>query len=95
VHTWITYFEDSNADAVSEAKRSDMMSRLDQWKIAEGYGQGENKSTISLRSELLWRDHMCLLARKYGPLLFSLDGLYGPWASPPTEDGSTPTKSWR
>lgn len=54
-----------------EAERSDMSLRLDQWKGAKGYGQGENESSMKLRHELLWRDHMRLLARKYGPLLFS------------------------
>jgi deoxyribodipyrimidine photo-lyase len=70
-----------------------MSSRLDRWKTAEGYGQGENAGTAGVRFELLWRDYMRLVAHKYGTRLFSLNGLRGY----PAQDPSTPTpaKSWR
>lgn len=91
VHAWIACFEDGSVDAVSEAERSDMSSRLERWKPAEGYGQGENPGTAGVRFELLWRDYMRLVARKYGTRLFSLQGLRGS----PAHEPNSPAKSWR
>lgn len=39
-----------------------------------GYGEGENKGTVAVRFELLWRDYMRLSARKVGPRLFHAQG---------------------
>ena len=43
-------------------------------KGAEGYGKGENKGTSHMRFELLWRDYMRLVTRKFGPRLFQAEG---------------------
>lgn len=60
--------------------------RDDQYKGAEGYGQGENKGTAAVRFELLWRDYMRLCTRKFGPRLFRLEGFRNvtsyPWKTP-------------
>lgn len=91
VHAWIACFEDGKTSAVSPAEHDEMTSRLDRWKTADGYGQGENAGTGAVRFELLWRDYFRLVARKYGARLFSLEGLRGP----PAQDPNTPVKSWR
>ena len=41
---------------------------------APGYGKGENKGTGHMRFELLWRDYMRLVTRKFGPRLFRAEG---------------------
>ena len=41
---------------------------------AQGYGKGENKGTAHMRFELLWRDYMRLVTRKFGPMLFHAEG---------------------
>ena len=43
-------------------------------KGAPGYGKGENKGTAHMRFELLWRDYMRLVTRKFGPRLFRAAG---------------------
>ena len=43
-------------------------------KGAPGYGKGENKGTGHMRFELLWRDYMRLVTRKFGPRLFRAEG---------------------
>ncbi len=47
------------------------------------FGSGENSGTAGVRFELLWRDYMRLVARKYGTRMFSLNGLRD--SEPPTE----------
>jgi deoxyribodipyrimidine photo-lyase len=51
--------------------------KLEKWKAAQGFGEGENKGTAGVRFELLWRDYFRLVARKYGEKLFLLEGLRG------------------
>jgi len=92
VHAWMACFENGNANAVSEAELDEMSSRLERWRSADGFGQGENDGTSGVRFELLWRDYMRLVARKYGWRLFSLGGLRGPSTD---ADPSAPTKAWR
>lgn len=46
-------------------------------KSAHGYGKGENKGTGWVRFELLWRDHMRLMTRKYKHRLFREGGFHG------------------
>ncbi|KAL5866762.1 hypothetical protein ACKVWC_010656 [Pyricularia oryzae] len=43
----------------------------------EGYGQGENINTKSVREELMWRDYMRLYARKIKEKLYSVEGPRG------------------
>jgi deoxyribodipyrimidine photo-lyase len=56
------------------------------WQSVQGYGDGENEGTKSIRFELLWRDYMRLCTRKFGPKLFRLSGFKSEdeqkWASP-------------
>jgi deoxyribodipyrimidine photo-lyase len=91
VHAWMICFEDGNSNAVSDAEQDEMASRLEHWKGAEGYGKGENGGTAGVRFELVWRDYIRLVTRKYGARLFSLDGLRGL----PSPDPNAPPKSWR
>jgi deoxyribodipyrimidine photo-lyase len=44
------------------------------WAHVQGYGQGENAGTKSIRFELLWRDYMRLCSKKFGHRLFRLGG---------------------
>lgn len=59
VHFAMCDFEDGKNDAFKGAAR---------------YGQGENKGTAHMRFELLWRDYMRLVTRKFGPRLFRAEG---------------------
>jgi deoxyribodipyrimidine photo-lyase len=43
-------------------------------KSTQGYGKGENKGTVGVRFELLWRDYMRLCTKKFGMRLFMIDG---------------------
>ena len=91
VHAYMCCFEDGNTNAAPESDQVDMAKRLKCWGNADGYGQGESEGAADLRCELLWRDYMRLVARKYGWRLFSLDGL-----RPTTgTDQSSPPKAWR
>jgi deoxyribodipyrimidine photo-lyase len=81
VHMEMMLFEDGLTDV--ESKSSSYMSqeerddKLERWKSADGFGKGEDKGTAGVRFELLWRDYFRLVARKYGPKLFQLQGLRG------------------
>jgi DASH family cryptochrome len=44
---------------------------------ASGYGQGENRGTLAVRYELIWRDFMRLCSRKWGDKLFNVTGYIG------------------
>ncbi|KAF3200796.1 hypothetical protein TWF106_003126 [Orbilia oligospora] len=46
-------------------------------QYAQGYAEGESKSTFGIRLELLWRDYLRLCSRKYGCKLFRLEGFKG------------------
>ncbi|KAI6373116.1 hypothetical protein MCOR25_003515 [Pyricularia grisea] len=46
-------------------------------KEIEGFGQGENINTKSVREELMWRDYMRLYARKIKEKLYSVEGPRG------------------
>ena len=39
------------------------------------YGKGENEGTAGVRFELLWRDYMRLCARKFGVLMYDIEGI--------------------
>ena len=58
------------------------------WKGAPGFGGGENKGTIRMRVELLWRDYTRQCTRKFGQRLFCLrgfkqvEGVEHTWARP-------------
>ena len=94
VHAWMACFENGDTSAVVEADHADMAKRLERWRSAERFGQGETEGTAGVRFELLWRDYMRLVARKYGWRLFSLDGLRGR-AAEGDDAAATPTKAWR
>lgn len=59
VHWMLVEFEDGTTDL---------------GKGAHGYGKGENKGTGWVRFELLWRDYMRQVTRKFGPRLFRPEG---------------------
>ncbi|GAP92107.2 putative cryptochrome dash [Rosellinia necatrix] len=46
----------------------------EKYAATDGYGQGENEGTSSIRFELLWRDYMRLCTRKFRAKLFSRSG---------------------
>ena len=59
IHEYLIAFEDGTTDLGQGVK---------------GYGKGENKGTVAVRFELLWRDYMRLCTRKFGPRLFRVEG---------------------
>lgn len=67
--------------------------KSDEYKTAEGYGQGQNDGTESMRFELLWRDYMHLCTAKFGTHLFHLEGFRREadskktWLAPEDEKG--------
>jgi len=87
VHAWMCCFEDGSATLVPDDEHEQMQQRLERWKAAEGFGSGENPGTEGVRFELLWRDYMRLVAKKYGTRLFSLNGLRGSFS--PSPDGES------
>ncbi|KAK1775691.1 cryptochrome DASH [Copromyces sp. CBS 386.78] len=44
---------------------------------ADGFGEGDNQGTETVRIELLWRDYMRLCHQKYGDKLFRIEGFNG------------------
>lgn len=44
---------------------------------ADGFGEGDNLGTETVRIELLWRDYMRLCHQKYGDKLFRIEGFNG------------------
>jgi deoxyribodipyrimidine photo-lyase len=81
-------FEDGLVTAVADEEKEQMQQRLEQWKATSGFGSGENPGTEGVRFELLWRDYMRLVAKKYGTRMFLLNGLRG--SSPPTDYQNPP-----
>ncbi|KAF2430368.1 cryptochrome [Tothia fuscella] len=73
IHAEMVVFEEGTLDPEKEEEKS----KLSRWRLADGYGQGENKGTAGVRFELLWRDYFRLVARKYGYKLYHLRGLRG------------------
>ena len=57
--------------------REEKLAKLERWKSAPGFGEGENNGTAAVRSELLWRDYFRLVLRKYGAKLFAIEGIRG------------------
>lgn len=47
------------------------------YKGADGFGEGDNQGTETVRMELLWRDYMRLCHQKYGDKLFRVEGFNG------------------
>ncbi|KAK3395591.1 cryptochrome [Sordaria brevicollis] len=53
---------------------------------ADGFGDGDNQGTETVRIELLWRDYMRLCHQKYGDKLFRIEGFNGKHADYEGED---------
>lgn len=77
VHAALVRYEEGNDDAYAEA---------------QGYGEGENEGSKSVRFELLWRDYMRLCTRKFSYRLFRRSGFRDDqnlkWKSPKPEDAT-------
>jgi deoxyribodipyrimidine photo-lyase len=85
VHAEMLLFENGDSGPEGSSTPSkEWKEKVERWKAADGFGQGENKGTAGVRFELLWRDYFRLVARKYGAKLFLLQGLRG-----------SPDKKWR
>jgi cryptochrome len=56
---------------------NDEQELLEEFRLAPGFGKGEDEGTAGVRFELLWRDYMRLCARKFGDKLFQLEGFRG------------------
>jgi deoxyribodipyrimidine photo-lyase len=88
IHAEMLLFEDGETTNTGSSKSSltmeEVKSRMDRWRNANGFGQGENPGTAGVRFELLWRDYFRLVARKYGAKMFYRGGLRG-----------TKDKSWK
>lgn len=64
-------------------------------KDVDGYGQGENEGTKSIRQELLWRDYMRLCHKKFGDKLFRLEGFNDTANGGSYGDGSAQQRKWK
>ncbi|KAL2133353.1 hypothetical protein VTI74DRAFT_2482 [Chaetomium olivicolor] len=65
------------------------------FKDVDGYGQGENEGTRSIRQELLWRDYMRLCHKKFKDALFRLEGFHKTASGSSYGDDSKQQKTWK